>query len=204
MSVVRQRLVFEKYLPEKAVDYCFTLWEQLKFDFRITKTRQSKFGDYRFDPSSQTHTISVNHDQSPYAFLITYIHEVAHKVTYDKHRNTVKPHGKEWKDQFKKLMLPLLREDIFPMDILGPLAKHMKNPKASSVADAQLYEALLHRNPNNNGVTLRQIAPASKFLFKKKIYRKIESKRTRSLCEHIETGKRYLISESAPVQKFKH
>ena len=204
MSEERQRILFEKHLPVHAVNYCFSLWQQLDFEFKITRNRVSKYGDYRFDPLTKHHIVTVNHDQNPYAFLITYIHEVAHKVTRDIYKNQVKPHGKEWKMQFKKLMIPMLREDIFPMDILGPLARHMKNPKASSASDSTLVAALRKYDDKIDSESLNQIELGGKFLFRKKVYRKLESRRTRALCEHLESKKQYLISESAPVKRFKN
>ncbi|UXX78839.1 transcription elongation protein SprT [Reichenbachiella carrageenanivorans] len=204
MSEAKHRRLFENHLPEKAVDYCYALWQELGFNFRITKKRQSKYGDYRYDPTSQSHHISVNHDLNCYAFLVTYIHEVAHKVTFEKHKREVLPHGLEWKHEFKKLMLPLLREDIFPMDVLGPLARHMKNPKATSTSDKALFVALRNHDKNKSGLLLKEVETGAKFLFNKKVYRKLEVRRTRSLCELTTNQRKYLISETAPVQVFKN
>lgn len=186
------------------MDYCYSLWSELGFNFRITRKRQSKYGDYRYDPATKSHSISVNHDLNPYAFLVTYIHEVAHLFTFEKHQRSVSPHGQEWKLQFKKLMLPMLREDIFPMDVLGPLARHMKNPKATSTSDKALFVALRNHDETKSGLLLREVETGSKFLFNKKIYRKLEVRRTRSLCELTSNQKKYLISETAPVQVFKN
>lgn len=204
MSSNINRQLFDKHLPTKAVEYCFELWKDLGFELKITKKRQSKYGDYRFDPKTGTHAISVNHDLNQYAFLLTYIHEVAHLVTKNTHPNYVSPHGKDWKLQFKKLMLPLLREDIFPMDVLSPLAQHMKNPKATSTSDKRLFAALREYDEHKNGLLLKEIAIGAKFLFNKKVYTKIEVKRTRSLCQLSNSHKKYLISEAAPVLLFKH
>jgi hypothetical protein len=177
----------------------------LNFSFKITKKRLSKFGDYRFHRQDGSHTITINHDLNPHAFLTTYIHEVAHLITFEKHQRAVLPHGKEWKRNFQKLMLPLLREDIYPMTILSPLALHMKNPKASSASDSRLYKVLHNDHQNHTkSVLLEGISIGTKFLFNKKVYRKVEKKRTRSVCELVNSGKRYLISDSAPVQPFKN
>lgn len=97
----------------------------------------------------------------------------------------------------------MLREDVFPMDILAPLARHMKNPKATSVSDPELFKALRNHDKSNNGTYLSEIEVGQKFLFRQKIYRKLEHRRTRVLCEHSDTGKQYLISGSAPVSPFK-
>lgn len=199
-----RRRLFENHLPEKAVDYCYSLWVKSAFNFEIARKRQSKYGDYRYDPISRSHTISVNHDLNPYAFLVTYVHEVAHLYTYEKHQRNAAPHGAEWKMEFKRLMLPMLREDIFPMDVLGPLAQHMKNPKATSTSDKALFLALRNHDKNKSGLLLKEVDNGNKFLFNQKVYRKIEVRRTRSLCELTTNNKKYLISETALVQVFKN
>ncbi len=204
MSEESKRKIFEQFVPEGAVNYCFSLWQELGFDFKITRDRQSKYGDYRFDPRNGKHSISVNHGLNKFAFLVTYIHEVAHKTTHDLHQNKVNPHGREWKMQFKKLMLPMLREDIFPMDVLAPLARHMKNPKATSSSDSKLFEALRKHDSNAKNTLLKDISIGQKFLFRKKVYIKLNVQRTRALCELSESGRKYLISESAPVDGFKN
>lgn len=186
------------------MDYCYALWENLGFQFKIARKRRSKYGDYRFDPRTQGHTITVNHDLNVYAFLVTYIHEVAHLITKQTYPDGFAPHGGEWKHEFKKLMLPMLREDIFPMDILSPLAQHMKNPKATSTSDKALYVALRARDNNKTGVLLSEIEVDTKFLFNGKIYIKLEVRRTRSLCKLAKTDKKYLISDAATVSPFKN
>lgn len=204
MGLDKDRSVFERHLPEKAVDYCFDLWKKLGFNLKITPNRKSKFGDYSYNPNTHRHTITVNGSLNTYAFLVTYIHEVAHKTTFDQFQNKVNPHGQEWKHEFKKLMIPMLKEEVFPMDILSPLALHMKNPKATSVSDPRLFEALGKYNPPNSDILLKDIEIGNHFLFRSKVYKKIDIKRTRALCEAIAVKKQYLISQSAPVQRFKN
>ena len=61
-------------------------------------------------------------------------------IVWEKYQNKVLPHGSEWKEMFQKLMLNFL--PLFPKDVLTPLAKHLKNPKASSSQDVALTTAL--------------------------------------------------------------
>ncbi|MGL1887768.1 MAG: SprT-like domain-containing protein [Reichenbachiella sp.] len=204
MEYEKHKLVFERHLPAGAVHYCFELWKTLNFTLKISPNRKSKFGDYRYDPTKNEHRVSVNGSLNSYAFLVTYIHEVAHKVNFEMHQTKVDPHGKEWKHHFKKLMIPMLREDIIPMDILQPLALHMKNPKATSASDSKLFEALRKHDKPSSDILLKEIPNGDRFLFRSRIYRKLEVKRTRALCEAISLHKRYLISLSAPVQAFKN
>jgi len=199
-----QRAVFAKHIPEFAVDYCFQLWKEFNFNFKISKKRNTKLGDYRHDSSTKIHSISVNHNLNSYSFLITYIHEVAHLITQIEHGRKVLPHGMQWKQNFRKLMLPLLNEKIFPMDVLHPLALHIKNPKATSTSDAFLFKALKKYDESGLEVMLNELAISTKFLFNKKVYKKLEVRRTRSLCLQVDTNRKYLISETAPVMPFKH
>jgi SprT protein len=54
----------------------------------------------------------------------------------------IKPHGLEWKQTFQHLMLPFLNPYVFPNELISLLAKHFKNPKASSDTDVNLALAL--------------------------------------------------------------
>ena len=187
--------LLEKAILPQAVDYCYDLWKQYPFQFKISKDRSTKLGDYRYFPTSKTHIISVNQGLNTYAFLITFIHEVAHRITMEKYGRKVKPHGKEWQQTYRSLLQPLLQENIFPEDILILLIQHINRPKASSCADPQLYQVLknydLQRSPSLT--FLQDIHPGERFVFRGKAYVKEVTKRTRALCKDVGTGKKWLI-----------
>lgn len=192
---------FYKYFPAGAADYCYQLWQDHAFHFKINRKRNSKLGDWRFDPQSKRHTITVNHDLNPFAFLITYVHEVAHLFTWVNHGRKAAPHGAEWKESFRQLLSPVLNEQVFPTELLSLLKKHMRNPKASTVGDHSLSKALKRYDLHESGTYLSDIAPGETFRFRGKQWRKEEKRRTRSLCTELNSGKRYLISELAEVEK---
>ena len=60
------------------------------------------------------------------------MHEIAHLHTFNKHRNTVAPHGEEWKHSFRTLMQPFLSPDHLPLDVFYALRKYLQNPAAAS------------------------------------------------------------------------
>jgi predicted protein tyrosine phosphatase len=193
------RSVLDKHLPENAVDYCHQLWQQYPFHFKLSKKRSSKLGDYRYDPRDQSHTVTVNADLNPYQFLITYVHEVAHRVAH-KHRSRQKPHGPEWKSKFRELMLPVLRPEIFPDELLRTLARHMRNPKASTAGDPALVKVLAGYDEGSEAIfTLGDLPLGEEFLFRKRAFRKLEKKRTRSVCLDLVNNKKYLIPEMAAI-----
>lgn len=191
--------VLSNYIPATAVDYCYDLWQQYPFHFKLRKSRVSKLGDYSYDPRDDSHTITVNADLNTYQFLITYVHEVAHRVVH-KHRSRQKPHGIEWKTTFRDLMLPVLSREVFPNDVLQVLARHMRNPKASTAGDPALVKVLAaYDEGNSDAFTLEDVPLGDEFVFRGRAFRKLEKKRTRALCLDLKNKKKYLIPEMADI-----
>ena len=191
---------FERYFPAEATAYCYELWQREKFAFKISKSRKTKLGDYRYDRHTGRHQVSVNGDLNSYSFLITYLHEVAHLLVQKEYNGKVPPHGVEWKNTFTALLKPVASDTIFPEDILIPLLRYMKNPKASTVGDHKLYMALSHYNKNSEENTLlAAVEEGESFQFKGKTYIKLSTRRTRALCEEVKTRRRYLISLIASI-----
>lgn len=191
--------LLESHLPANAVHYGYDLWADHQFNFKVTKSRSSKYGDYRYSARSGQHSITVNGDLNVYAFLVTYLHEVAHLLTYKTNPRIALPHGKEWKANFRKLMLPMLSDLVFPKDILDPLAHHMKNPKATSSADHVLSAALRKYDAQTGLVHLGEINLGVVFRLNKRVFKTESKKRTRIVCEEVKSGRKYLISKIALV-----
>ena len=191
--------VFQKFVPPSAVDYCVKLYQRLGFELKIKKARQTRLGDYRFNPKTNKHTITVNNDLNPYAFLVTYLHEVGHLIAFKKYGRQIQPHGKEWKQAFKEVSEPMLSEHVFHKSVLAVLQKYFKNPKASSCSDPALYQVLKQFDEPSGKVLLRDVSIGKSFIFNKKAFIKLEKKRTRSVCQEITSNRKYLISEIAEV-----
>lgn len=194
------RQIFEKYVPLAAADYCFDLLSHYGFQFKITRSRKTKLGDYRFLSQERKHMITVNHDLNRFQFLVTYLHEVAHLITFELHQHRVLPHGKEWKNNFRKLLEDLNLPSIFPEDLRSVIDTYLRNPKASSCADPTLFKALSRYDTKKNGEKfLADLGPGEIFQFNNRLFQKELKKRTRSVCLDMKTGKQYLIPEVATV-----
>lgn len=191
--------VFSRFVPEPAVTYCDKLYLRLSFEFKIKKARQTKLGDYRYHFSSGKQIITINNDLNPYTFLVTYLHEVAHLIAFNKYGRKIQPHGKEWKNSFKEITEPILTESIFPTPVLVALKRYFKNPKASSCSDPVLYQILKQFDAENDKIFLKDIGIRKQFLFNGKTFIKLEKKRTRSVCQEVKTGRKYYIAEIAEV-----
>lgn len=192
--------LLNNHIPENAVHYAYDLWAKYKFSFKVTKKRNSKYGDYRFDPKSDSHTITINGDMNQYAFLLTYIHEVAHLIAFQNYGRKIAPHGKAWKKTFQETIKPVLSNLVFPEDILFALQQHMKNPKATSSSDPKLSICLRKYDNNTGLVHLGEVHIGSLFKFNTRVFKKEAKRRTRILCQEINSGRKYLISQIALVE----
>lgn len=196
MSEEKGLKIFARYLPEDALLYCHTLWKRYAFKMVVSKTRATKLGDFRYDPQTKSYTITVNGDLNKYAFLVTYLHEVAHLEVHLQYSNKPLPHGKEWKKAFQIQLETMLVQSVFPKDLIPPIKSYAKNPKASSAGDAVLYAALRNHNVDAHLQTSLDHLPLGEtFSFQKRAFRKGETRRTRVLCECLQTGRKYLISK---------
>lgn len=193
--------VLHKYLPEHAVIPCFELIKMNYVHLKIVKERQTRHGDYRRHPDG-FHQITVNASLNKYRFLLTLIHEIAHLVAFEKYGRNILPHGPEWKHTFQRLMIPFINPQIFPQQLLPLLARHFKNPKASSDTDATLALALKQfdeRDTEKNYVF--EIPYGSLFRFKNgKVFKKIAVRVKRYECMEVQTGKMYLFNPNAEVE----
>ncbi len=189
------------HVPENAVHYCLDLWTAIPFNFKVSKKRNTKLGDYRYDHRNGSHSISVNFDLNPFSFLITYIHEVAHLITTERFGRKTQAHGKEWRSNFKELIEPVLTDLIFPIEILLPLKKHMQKPKASTYADGILVQILRKFDEHQEDqTTLADLDEGDIFEFNNRVYTKLNLRRTRVLCRQEDTSRKYLISKMAMVK----
>lgn len=192
-----------RYVPSAALAHCLDLWRQYPFALVIARSRSSRQGDYLFDRRKGMHRISVNGDLDPYSFLITYLHEVAHRiVNAQRGLSRARPHGTEWQEAFRSAMAPVMSADVFPEEILTALRRHMLRPKASTYADPVLVQAIWLYNSVGEGlVYLSNLSADEVFVFRGQQFQKIHHRRTRVLCRHLASGRRYMIAGVALVQK---
>ena len=203
MSLLQLEKIFIKHLPSDSVNYCLECWQKNPFSFKLSRERLTKLGDFRGSLNSDSYSISVNHNLNPYSFLLTYLHEYAHLLTFKKFKNRVEPHGKEWKSEFKKLMYPMLDEAIFPRSLCEVLKVHMRNPTASSQSDPKLVSALSEYDEKKGDpslLTIRDLESGSFFEYKSKVYVRNEKRRTRVMCKCINTGQILLFHLSVEVK----
>lgn len=190
-----------KFIPEKSIHLVTSLLNKDNLTLKIKNERKTKHGDYRPLPNGK-HQITVNANLNQYRFLITLIHEIAHFEAFEKYGRAIKPHGKEWKYTFQHLMLPFLKSDIFPMELLPLLAKHFKNPKASSDTDVYLAQALKKYDTDYADKTfVFQIPLGATFkIYNGRLFKRGVQLRKRFECMELGSGRLYLFNPNAEVE----
>lgn len=193
--------VLEKYVPADAAPVISRWIDYFQCEFRVSRSRNSKLGDYRPPFRGKGHRISVNYNLNPYAFLVTTVHEFAHLQTWNEHNRAAKPHGQEWKDNFRKMMRPFFDRKVFPTDINKAIISYLNNPAASSCSDLNLLRALQKYDQRQDDVVTVERLPADSLFQMKngRVFRKGAQMRKRFRCVEVKTGLVYLFNPLAEV-----
>lgn len=195
---IQQQL--KQFLPEGFEEMIADLLFSAHIQFKIVKPRNTKLGDYRPAHSGKPHRITVNGNLNKFSFLITTVHEFAHLTTYLEFGRSVYPHGNEWKNHYRKLLIPVLDKKILPKDIENALINSLVNTKASSCADIPLMRVLKNYDKQNESfVFIEDIEKNAHFMLQGKEFIKGELRRKRFLCEDVSNKKKYLIHTLAEV-----
>jgi hypothetical protein len=112
------------------------------------------------------------------------------------HGNKIGPHGKQWQNEFSKILAQFLRIKIFPADIEKALLKTLQRPAASSCGDENLLRVLHKYDAKKDGVLLvEQLIDGQLFSIKcNRTFKRGEKIRKRYKCVEVKTGKLYLFS----------
>ncbi|MCV6628821.1 MAG: SprT-like domain-containing protein [Flavobacteriaceae bacterium] len=195
--------VLKQFIPEFAVEPCMELIQNNRVNLKIVPRRNTKHGDYRRMADGR-HQITVNATLNKYRFLITLVHEIAHLVAFEKYGRRIKPHGMEWKYTFQGLMLPFIRPEVFPPNLLPVIAHHFKNPRASSDTDAELAIRLKKYDPENDKSYVFELPVGSVFrIYNGKLFQKGNRRVKRYECLSLVDGKTYLFQPNAEVELIK-
>jgi len=185
-----------KYFPPETIDFVFLQFETNSFSLKITRPRITKKGDFRY---SLIHkflpVISINCNLCPYEFFLVFLHELAHLKVFNKYENQAKSHGKEWKNEYRKLLELTLSNINFPADIQDAFCKHLGNVKSSSALDHDLEAVFdLYRVNIPDMVFVKNLNPGDHFICKNEMFVMDSFVRTRARCTMMKSKRKYLIS----------
>ncbi|MCF8365907.1 MAG: hypothetical protein K9H16_09000 [Bacteroidales bacterium] len=194
--------VLIKYIPEASFELVYQLIIKHRVFLAITRERKTKHGDFRPAMHGKPARISVNHNLNEYAFLITFLHELAHQITWEKYKKKVKPHGLEWKYEFANQLQPFIQNGIFPKEIAEKLDKDPAELYYSTVADTSLERELKNYSKANGFVLLENLPDNAMFMLPNGIkYRKLHKRRKNFLCINVQNKRQYIFNPLAEVIK---
>ncbi len=199
---MKEKEILSEYLPEAMIDPVFAWVVRHQIHLKITRSRASKLGDYRPPGSRQSyHRITINYDLNPYAFFITFVHELAHLLTHKQYGRMAQAHGMEWKANYRKLMKPFLEKNLFPPDLQRTVYQHLQNIKASSHADVELTRTLMLLDGGKRKTLIEDLHPGDKFLFQdNRKFRVVKKLRKRYKCVELDSERIFLFQPLTAVE----
>ena len=187
-------------IPKNSIHYVKSLIEIEDLKIKVVNKRKTKHGDFRKGKNNSI--ITINKTDNKYLFLLVIIHEFAHYNVFKKRIKTA-PHGLGWKNEYKKLLSPVLNSKVFPNKLLELLNIHMISPRSSFSYDSPLVKELNKYDSNNKDfIYLDKIEDGKKFKYGNgKVYKKIKKRRKRYLCIETMSKRKYLFLAHAKVQQ---
>ena len=191
------------FLPDGSFEDVAGYLHQYKVHLTVTKERKTILGNYRNRLFDKNHRISINGNLNKYSFLITLLHELAHLLAYEKYGHKIPAHGRQWKDEYGRILMQFIPKKIFPLEIEKRLIESLHNPAASTCAEPHLTRALKAYDKKKEGYLFVEELPEGS-LFKIKggnIYKKGERIRKRFKCVEVATGRLYLFNPVYEVER---
>jgi len=185
-------------VPKEVHDYVLHLIQNQDLIIKLVPKRKTKHGDFK--RIHNKNIITINKINNKYRFLLILIHELAHLNVVKRNIKTT-PHGKIWKNEFKRLLKPVMDRMIFPEKLQTLIELHMKNPKSSFSYDSKLEKEIDKYDSDFGSYTyIDDIDDGLFFRYKNgKSYKKIRKRRKRYLCIESVSGREYLFLPHAKV-----
>lgn len=196
--------LLNKYLPANSIDFANSLIYNNKVFFKITPERFTKKGDYHPPQNGKGHIITVNGSLPEYEFLLTFLHEFAHLFVWEKYKNTVQAHGKEWKSEFQSILLDAINLKLFPEKLEKIIFyQYLRKEGFSAQPNTALLNVLRELNNDDRKILVGDLPIGSKFWLKNKMcFVKGEKLRKRYKCKECISGKSYTVHGFAEIIKY--
>ena len=151
--------VLEKFLPENTLPFLKVWFGIYPCHLKITKNRNSKLGDYRKLPD-KSFQITINGTLEPQLFFFVLTHELAHLIAFEKFGRKISPHGMEWKQTFREMLLESI--EVYKNDLKPIILKFSKSPKANFMASPDLVK-YFHREAEEGMIFIENLSVGESF-----------------------------------------
>ena len=126
-------------------------------------------------------------------------HELAHLIAFEKYGRRISPHGAEWKQTFREMLLESLT--VYAEDLRPIIQKFSKSPKANFMASPDLVRYFHVPKEDDEQIFIENLKKGELFEYKKEIFVIEETTKKRYLCRNLKSGLKYKVNTLAQVRK---
>jgi SprT protein len=170
---------------------------------RLSKSRSSKHGDFRLPRLGRPAYITINHDLHPVDFLITLTHEIAHYRNWKKHGRRIRPHGAEWRNEFREMLAEILKAGFLDRDISSAIVQfYFKRKLIGSGTSEQLNKLLGKTAETGGSLRVADLPEGARFTLRSgKTFIKGKKLRKRYQCRDTVSLRIYSVHPFAEVKE---
>ena len=171
--------------------------------FRLSGSRSTKHGDFRIPQAGKRAVITLNHDMHPVEFLITLAHEVAHFRIWKRFGRRVRPHGEEWKNEFRGMLRQLIEARILEPEVSRALVQcYFKRERIGSGGCEAMYRALGLAGENAQIARVADVPEGAEFTLRNgRTFIKGPKMRNRYRCSEKISGRIYSVHPMAEIRE---
>ena len=169
----------------------------------LARNRRSKHGDFRIPRQGRPAYITINHDLHPVEFLITLAHEIAHFRNWKKYGRRVRPHGPEWRNAFREMLVEVLKDGLLDGEISAAIADHYFKRKLIGSGSSERLNRLLGKTAEDSGVLhVADLPEGTRFTLRSgKTFIKGRKLRKRYQCSETVSSRIYSVHPMAEVKE---
>jgi SprT protein len=188
----------EKYLPPNTLRYLKIWFADYYIHIKVTRNRNSKLGDYRKLPD-HSHEITINSTLAPQLFFFVLTHELAHLIAFEKYGRKISPHGNEWKETFRQMLLQSI--SVYEENLRPVIVQFSKSPKANFMASPDLVKYFHIEKQEDTLTFIEELEKGNFFMYRNEKYLLEGLIKKNYLCKNLATGRKYSFKPLARVEK---
>ncbi len=189
---------FLDFLPPATLSLVQRWLDSSPVQVKLVAPRRTKTGDFRVGRILKHPLITLNRNLHPVEMLITFCHELAHHRVHSRYVIRRKPHGKEWKAEYRLLLKELLDSRTLDHEINQAIERCFFRRERIGSGGCQWLHRVLH--PAGDVVRVMELKEGQAFVLRGGRAFVLGSRiRTRYRCRELSSGKIFTIHPMAEV-----
>lgn len=206
-----QQIDIKELVPQEFAAYCQQVQDRLGFSLydvkqakqvlrqRAKKSYKRTMGFYTLHDGEHVIFMNLENSKTPVSRMLLFLHEAAHCVVYKGLKGFfLKPHGKEWKREHRRLLYPVADRDFWGENFNDFVDYYNASPATYKMAfDRQMNgETLKHGE-----VYVKDLSPGDRFMLEGERFVVMHKKRTRYMVRSLDKSRYGTIHGQARVDR---